>query len=509
MGDLNLLSEHYELYFNAAKKAEQKGDYFLAKRNYQLAAQKMLEMAKESSPQLKEARMTKAKRLIEIANSFDVNGMPKKKAPPSNDNKGGNTGNSSSTQDNNGKDWKAAKIPDISFDDIAGLDEVKRTITIRMINPLKHPEAYQLYGKKTGGGVLLYGPPGTGKTMIAKAIAHEVGAVFYAIKASDIVSKWVGESEQNINSLFEAASKEKLAIIFIDEMDNLFGTRGNDIHNDQRVNEFLQQIDGFAGKNPNLLLLGATNRPWAIDSAAVRSGRFSEKIYIPLPDFAARRYLFTRGLKNDEILDGIDFDVLAERSYGYSGADITEIIDSAKIEPLNEFIKTGNKVKITMAHMEKAFSKVKPSVSRSEIEVFDRFAGVNTLNEEKRVQKPTETPVEQPVETPVEPVVETPKEEPIIEVKTEMPKIIFAETTIQLNPAEKPKIEFYIEGDFNGITVKIDGKRYTCSKRIQNWITEELEITESGSYILEIYAEKLINKTEITFTKGIIENELF
>ncbi len=513
MGDINLLSEHYELYYSAAKKAEQKGDYFLAKRNYQLAAQKMLEMAKESSPQLKEARMTKAKRLIEIANSFEVNGMPKKKAPPSNDNGNGNSGNASASQDNNGKEWKAAKIPDISFEDIAGLDEVKRTITIRMINPLKHPEAYQLYGKKTGGGVLLYGPPGTGKTMIAKAIAHEVGAVFYAIKASDIVSKWVGESEQNINSLFEAASKEKLAIIFIDEMDNLFGTRGNDIHNDQRVNEFLQQIDGFAGKNPNLLLLGATNRPWAIDSAAVRSGRFSEKIYIPLPDFEARRYLFTRGLKNDEILDGIDFDVLAERSYGYSGADITEIIDSAKIEPLNEFIRTGNKVKITMADMEKAFSKVKPSVSLNEIEVFDKFAGVNTRKEEKRV-KPTEVEkekivTEEPVETPPEAPVETPTTEPVVETNSAMPKVLFAETTIQLNPSDKPKIEFYIDGDYSGITVKIDGKRYTCNKRIQNWVTEELEITESGSYILEIYAEKLINKTEIVFTKGIIENELF
>lgn len=103
-----------------------------------------------------------------------------------------------------------------------------------------------------------------------------------------------GRQRKNINSLFEEANKQDRAIIFIDEMDGLFGRRGVDTHNDKRVNEFLQQIDGFSGKNPNLLLLGATNRPWDIDTAAMRSGRFSQKIYLPLPDAKARKFMIEK-----------------------------------------------------------------------------------------------------------------------------------------------------------------------------------------------------------------------
>ena len=529
--DLNLLVDTFEMYHSAAKRAEEKGDFFLAKRNYLLAAETMMKMAKLSSPQLKQARVQRAKRLIELANCLEVNGMPIKKAPPSNNNTpSGSNANASKDNEDGGKEWKAAKIPDISFDDIAGLDYVKETITIRMINPIKYPDAYKLYGKKTGGGVLLYGPPGTGKTMIAKAIAHEVGAVFYAIKASDIVSKWVGESEQNINALFEAASKQPLAIIFIDEMDNLFGTRGNDIHNDQRVNEFLQQIDGFAGKNPNLLLLGATNRPWAIDSAAVRSGRFSEKIYVPLPDYDARKYLFKIGLKGIDVLAGIDFDVLAEKSLGYSGADISEIVDLAKIEPLNEFIRTGVRVDITMADFERAFSKVKPSVDAREIANFEKFAGVSNVPDKKGadgkpIVKPevtTEVPALKPTEStenvkPVEevkPVVET-KVEPTENVNPTVPPqdnakvtVNFAEKVITLSNV-KPKLEFKLSKDFESIYVKVGGKNYLCANRLGIWVSEELEIEESGNYHVQIFGDKLVAEDDITFTKGIIENDLF
>lgn len=518
--DLNLLVDTFEMYHKAAKQAEEKGDFFIAKRNYLLAAETMMKMAKLSSPQLKQARVQRAKRLIEIANCLEVNGMPIKKAPPTNNQNNGSAGANANKQNEDGsKEWKGAKIPDISFADIAGLDYVKETITIRMINPIKYPEAYKLYGKKTGGGVLLYGPPGTGKTMIAKAIAHEVGAVFYAIKASDIVSKWVGESEQNINALFEAASKQPLSIIFIDEMDNLFGTRGNDIHNDQRVNEFLQQIDGFAGKNPNLLLLGATNRPWAIDSAAVRSGRFSEKIYVPLPDFDARKYLFKLGLKNIDVLSGIDFDVLAEKSIGYSGADISEIVDLAKIEPLNEFIRTGQKVNITMQDFERAFSKVKPSVSKSEIDNFERYAGVTKVPDKKETEsKPISVatePTTKPIVEETKPVEEVkPAEVKPVEVKPETSvssdkvTVTFAEKTITLSN-DKPKLEFRLSKDVESVFIKVGGKNYLCSNRLGIWVSEDLEITESGNYHVSIYSDKLLCEDDITFTKGIIENDLF
>ena len=242
-----------------------------------------------------------------------------------------------------------------------------------MINPVKYPEKYKLYNKKTGGGVLLVGPPGTGKTMIAKAIACEVGAKFYAVKGSDVVSKWVGESEKNINSLFETARADDLAIIFIDEMDSLIGRRGVDTHNDKRVNEFLQQIDGFSGKSPNLLLLGATNRPWDIDGAALRPGRFSQKIYVPLPDAPARKFMFEKSLKGAPVSGDVNVDELVSLTDGYSGADIEEVCDRAKEDPLLKSINTDAVVPVARADFMNALKAVPPSVSEKEIERFEKF----------------------------------------------------------------------------------------------------------------------------------------
>ena len=330
-------------------------------------------MAKDDDGELKKARIDRADRLVEIAKNLD--NMPKEKIINTNSNNNSSSG-SSHTEKEAENNWKQSEIPNIRFEDVAGLDEVKQTITTRMINPIKYPEKYKAYNKKAGGGVLLYGPPGTGKTMIAKAIACEVGATFYAVKGSDIVSKWVGESEKNINSLFETARKDKLAIIFIDEMDSLFAQRGQDMHNDKRVNEFLQQIDGFVGKSQNLLLLVATNRPWDVDNAAVRSGRFSEKIYVPLPDFEGRKYMFNKNLKSVPLGNDVVIDELVELTDGYSGADIEEICDRAKEEPLQKYIETDELQNITKQDFLKAISKVKPMVKREEIERFEEFAGI-------------------------------------------------------------------------------------------------------------------------------------
>ena len=284
--DASLLNDNFNTYLERAKKYQQKGDLTMARRNYLLAGETLMKLAKISSETLKKSRYERAKKMIDLAENLPQQGDTLTK-------------NSSQNQKEAQKTWDSAVVPDIKFSDIAGLEDVKKAITTRMINPIKYPDKYKAYNKKTGGGVLLYGPPGTGKTMIAKAIANEVNAKFYAIKGSDIVSKWVGESEKNISSLFAQAQNDDLAIIFIDEMDSLLAKRGKngDSHNDKRVNEFLQNIDGFASKTSNLLLLGATNRPWDIDSAAMRSGRFSQKIYVPLPDAPARKFLFCKFLK--------------------------------------------------------------------------------------------------------------------------------------------------------------------------------------------------------------------
>ena len=355
------------------KEAKEKGNMTLAKRNFLLASQTMMQMAKQSQGKLKEARMERARRLVNVTDNLDK--KPEKI-------------NKKDEEDDDVKKWQAAQVPNITFNDVAGLEDVKKAITIRMINPIKYPDKYKVYGKKSGGGVLLYGPPGTGKTMIAKAIANEVGAKFYAVKGSDIVSKWVGESEKNINSLFEEANKQDRAIIFIDEMDNLLGKRGVDTHNDKRVNEFLQQIDGFAGRNQNLLLLGATNRPWDIDSAAMRSGRFSQKIYLPLPDAPARKFMLEKNMKNVPVVDDFDIDKIVEQTENYSGADLEELCDRAKDEPLLKAIATDSIIKMTNADFDAVLEKFPPSVTPKEIKLFEEYnnevAGFIKQNKKKQ-----------------------------------------------------------------------------------------------------------------------------
>ena len=359
MDDIELLNSTFELYMQKGKEAKEKGNYALAKRNFMLAGETMMKIAKISQGKLKEVRLNRAKRIVELSDRIGTEKEKKK--------------DDASEEDDEVKRWQQAEIPNIHFSDVAGLEDVKKAIKIRMINPILYPDKYKLYNKKTGGGVLLYGPPGTGKTMIAKAIACEVGAKFYAVKGSDIVSKWVGESEKNINSLFEEANKQDRAIIFIDEMDSLLGKRGQDIHNDKRVNEFLQQIDGFSGRNPNLLLLGATNRPWDIDTAATRSGRFSQKIYIPLPDEKARKFMIERNMKNVPVSKDFDVDKIVKQTKNYSGADIEELCDRAKDEPLLKAIELDSVVEVTNKDFNNILKIFPPSVTESELEKFAEY----------------------------------------------------------------------------------------------------------------------------------------
>ena len=359
MDDIELLNSTFELYMQKGKEAKEKGNYALAKRNFMLAGETMMKIAKISQGKLKEVRLNRAKRIVELSDRIGTEKEKKK--------------DDASEEDDEVKRWQQAEIPNIHFSDVAGLEDVKKAIKIRMINPILYPDKYKLYNKKTGGGVLLYGPPGTGKTMIAKAIACEVGAKFYAVKGSDIVSNWVGESEKNINSLFEEANKQDRAIIFIDEMDSLLGKRGQDIHNDKRVNEFLQQIDGFSGRNPNLLLLGATNRPWDIDTAATRSGRFSQKIYIPLPDEKARKFMIEKNMKNVPVSKDFDVDKIVKQTKNYSGADIEELCDRAKDEPLLKAIELDSVVEVTNKDFNNILKIFPPSVTESELEKFAEY----------------------------------------------------------------------------------------------------------------------------------------
>ncbi len=379
MTEDNLLTAFDRMYANA-QAAHKSGAYNKAKHDYYKAAEYMTELAKLSGDRLRKARIDRAKRIMAIADALPSSSPRSKRADVGSAVKGdkGEKGNNGANgekigDDDDGATFETSEIPNVTFDDVMGLDEAKDAIRIKMIYPMTHGDIYTALGKKSGGGILLYGPPGTGKTMLAKAAAHEANAAFYAVKCSDIVSKWVGESEKNIAALFDTARSNDRAVIFFDELDSLFFKRGQDVHNDRRVNELLQQIDGFSSGSSSLTVLGATNNPWAVDDAAMRPGRFSQKIYIPLPDEKARFAMLKKKLEKTRIDGSIDIAALAETTVGFSGADITELIDRATDMPLMRSLSTGAISGLTQSDIDAALDNVKPSVSAEVIKKFEQY----------------------------------------------------------------------------------------------------------------------------------------
>jgi ATP-dependent 26S proteasome regulatory subunit len=230
----------------------------------------------------------------------------------------------------------------VRFADVVGMEELKKTIRLRIIEPFVAPGLFQRFKKRTGGGVLLYGPPGCGKTMIARAIATECRAAFTAVGISDILSMWVGSSERNLAALFEKARSETPSVLFFDELDALAFSRSKASadHTRTLVNEFLAQLDGMAGHNAHVLILAATNMPWDVDDAMKRPGRFDRQIFVPPPDAQAREEMFRAKLR-DVPVGTIDAKALAERARHFSGADIDGVIDLAKEAVLAEIVDSG------------------------------------------------------------------------------------------------------------------------------------------------------------------------
>ena len=265
----------------------------------------------------------------------------------------------------------------ITFDDIAGLETAKTAFKEKVVMPMKHKELYEKFGKKVGGGILLYGLPGTGKTMFAEAASNELDALFIPVKCSDIKSKWYGESEQKVKEIFNKARKAKNAIIFFDEFEAIGAKRtdNSDNGNNDLVPEILAEMQGVGSSKSDsmILVIAATNKPWSIDSAFLRPGRFDEKIYIPLPDFEARKKLFELQLSKLPHEDDLDFDLLANLTEGCNGADIKEVCEKLKMSAINDTIATGQEQTIGMDDVEKIKDTIKSSVQAEEIEKLEEF----------------------------------------------------------------------------------------------------------------------------------------
>lgn len=287
-----------------------------------------------------------------------------------------NEHDSSGDSEESKKTTKKRKSNKITFDDIAGLDEAKNAFNEKVVMPLQQPKIYAKYGKKVGGGILLYGLPGTGKTMFAEAASNELNALFMPIKCSDIKSKWYGESEQNVKNIFAKARKASKVILFFDEFEAIGAKRtdNGDNGNNDLVPQILAEMQGVGSSSSKsmIMVIAATNKPWAIDSAFLRPGRFDEKIYIPLPDFTARKKLFE--LKLSKIpTDNVDLDYLSNITEGYNGADIEEFVEKLKQTAINESIKSGKDHLINMDDIKKVETTMHSSVSKEDIERLKEF----------------------------------------------------------------------------------------------------------------------------------------
>ncbi|MCM1130586.1 MAG: AAA family ATPase [Anaeroplasma bactoclasticum] len=265
----------------------------------------------------------------------------------------------------------------ITFADIAGLEIVKEAFRDKVILPFEHPEIFEKFGKKAGGGILLYGLPGTGKTMFAEACSNEIDAKFFSIKCSDIKSKWYGESEQKVKQIFANARKEKKAIIFFDEFEAIGAKRTDNSENGNNdlVPQILAEMQGVGTSKTNstIVVIAATNKPWMIDSAFLRPGRFDEKIYVPLPDVVARKKLFELQLKKLPVADNLDYDYLAKITDGFNGADIKEFCEKLKMSAIKDSLEKGKEQTIGMDDVACVEGTVRSSVNAEEISKLKEF----------------------------------------------------------------------------------------------------------------------------------------
>ena len=356
----------------AAAAALKKKDFSTAFFHTTQAAEFCFKLAQEmlqQSPSIAQAYIKNGNELIDLAEEIKAKAKnkPQKVSAEQQDNKG------------NAEDKiKSIERPNVCLDDVAGMDDVKDQIRLRMLEPLKRPEEAKKHGLRTGGGILLYGPPGTGKTFIAKAVAGELNLPFFAITAADIFGKYVGESENNIRDIFASARKHPLSVLFIDELETIFRKRDSNINETTQkvISVLLQELDGVDSENSNpILLLGATNTPWMIDEAFMRTNRFDVRAYVGLPDYDARKKIIQNSLKSVEYpVEAEAIEYLARETEGFSGADITGIIVSVKQAAFDKKCTSYTKELFVEARS-KAISSCNAELSRK-IEEWEEILGI-------------------------------------------------------------------------------------------------------------------------------------
>jgi len=328
-----------------------------------------------------------------VAESIDEDSSPSfdrpiNRPPPTQPPVPGKPGEALQPQQQQGQQKKAAyedllvvDKPNVKWEDISGLEPTKRALKESIIYPSMRADLFPLGWPR---GILLYGPPGCGKTLTAAAVATEIKAAFYTVDAASIMSKWLGEAEKNVSKLFRSArervANNEAAIVFIDEIDSLLGIHSNEVGGEIRVrNQFLKEMDGIMdkGKSSLLYVIGATNKPWALDWAFIR--RFQKRIYVPVPDYEARLRMYEIYTEHLNI-QGVDLKEIATLTEGYSGSDVRDIVQAVQLKVVSELFEAGLALDkaakprpIVLGDFKDIFERRKPSVTKDMIKAYEMW----------------------------------------------------------------------------------------------------------------------------------------
>jgi len=291
------------------------------------------------------------------------------------------------------------EVPDVTWDDIGGLENTKRELQELILYPIEHPEKFHKFGMQPSKGVLFYGPPGCGKTLMAKAVANECSSNFISVKGPELLTMWFGQSEENVREVFDKARGASPCVLFFDELDSIGSARGSSQGDaggagDRVMNQLLTEMDGVGAKK-NVFFIGATNRPDILDEALIRPGRLDQLIYIPLPDAPSRASILKAVLRKTPLANNISLDFIASLTEGFSGADITELCQRATKSAIRESIEAEEQRRalmkdnpdgeeqmmeiddpvpvLTRKHFEEALASARTSVTHYDLDRFEQF----------------------------------------------------------------------------------------------------------------------------------------